>query len=915
MLTPAHRRFLISELIKGIEVIGPEYEAFGTRLVDYLVKNKMRHRGLNSHGHPVGHTVDSVSESGDIAAEYSAEHGYFDGGFTKIFKDLRHSHESHHQATRILLLSSQECGPKVHTRLVNLQSRIKRWMGIDLEVYDARRQAEFIVDHLLPNDTAIDALSPYVRPMKSIRTEFASTNLMPQLGSKYMRRPTVETELVRLIRSERFAALAGMSGTGKSETAVAVSYDLFANFEMMIWVSATEVQALTDLQGLEIERRGHRINLLHLLRERSCLVILDDIRVNLSADDFKQYCGMKSAILITRQSASERDVRMPLLLRDEARALLEDGQASPCPDEVFDIAWKTVGGHPLALRLMNAGVRVGSWDELSGDCAAIGHYADADRPQRLADRVLGRLKTLLEKELSFFAWCRSGRADRSFARRVLSSVGLRKLDNACLLVADRNDIVRIHDIVHSALSALDVPVASYRTAFDNELDSYVEELAFGSHSALSFLSFCQVHRAQLESLLRCDPSRSSCLYCLAHAWSDKEVDRTLVGDPIARANAAASIGAPRDMDVSAVCEAIEAIYRKVKHDSGLDAARIELERFLDVFMTLASAAGVSADARRTALHHRAKALRNLARYDEAIVVCESLLSESARPATKLLLARLLIFDQGAIERAKNFLFDLLEDAKASPSTAEISVTLAAIETLGRSQLKQWFREALTRFGDLVADYIVESAARGFDQAFVAFASIGRELRYYNQALFVSVFEQLPRRTPEEARDDKERAAWGHILLAASEAVALNRPKELAAEALHFYESLEKPDSFTLQQRGHALVLLDRFEEAAEILRSTVNLQPNPWNRYWLSKALLGLRDVPSALALIDEAIAEPKARSFRAAMYEHRWEIRKLRGDPDAFEDLVLAHGLCEDSKHKASLAAKLAGARAQGGK
>ena len=161
MTSPAHRRYLINELVKGFEAIGPAYETFGTRLVDYLVNEKMHHRGLNLDGHPVGHTVDSVSETGEIAAEYSAEKGYFETPFTKIHKDLNHSHTMHPQAKRILLLSNQESGPKAHTELVNLQMQVKASMRIDLEIYDSRRQAEFIFDHLLLNDNAINELAQY----------------------------------------------------------------------------------------------------------------------------------------------------------------------------------------------------------------------------------------------------------------------------------------------------------------------------------------------------------------------------------------------------------------------------------------------------------------------------------------------------------------------------------------------------------------------------------------------------------------------------------------------------------------------------------------------------------------------------------------------------------------------------------
>lgn len=908
MLFPAHRRFLISELIKGIETIGPQFEEFGTRLVDYIANKPMLHRGLNPHGHAVGHAVDSVSTDGQLAAEYSAEHGYFDSPYRKIFKDLHHCRHLHQKATRILLLSSQSSGPKDHTSIVNLQARLNRLARIDVEVYDARRQAEFIVDQLLLNDAAVDNLSPYLATLDKVRNEYSATNLLPKQTAGYLPRTQFETDTIEALRTNRVVALAGMSGAGKSETTVAITAKIAGEFELVVWVAASAVAA-NNLGGIEVDRRGHRVNLLHLLRDRSCLAILDDLRIGLTAQDLKALCGSRSAILVTRQTAREGDVRIPLLCRDDARLLLEHDLPSKCPDDIFEVVWKTIGGHPQALRLMNAGVRTGSWDDLPGDCEAIGQYPDEDQLQKLADRLLGRLEALLEKELAFFIWCRSARVDRSFARRALGAVGLRKLDDTCLLAPDRSDVVRLHEIVSSVIPALNVPVDKYAVAFDADLDTQIEELVFGAGTALSFLNFCHVHGAKLEALLQVNPDRSTCLYCLANTWSEHEVKPSLIGDPIARAKAVKSSSAPRDIDVSAICEAVEALYRKEKLDSNLDGARAKLHHDLLAFSTLAEAPGISRLGRRTALHHKAKALRNLSSYEEAAKLCESILAEFDSPATKLLFARLLLFssDKSDLERAKDLLFEILEAARVSPATAEISITLAAIETLGRWQLKQWFREALERYGDLVATFIIESAARGYDQAFVAFASVGRDLRYNDEARFVSVLEQLPKLSPEDARDDKERAAWGHILLSASESGVINRLDELATEAIQFYDALQKPDDFSLQQKGHALVLLGRHEEAVKVLQPLVGRDPNPWNRFWLSKALLARGDLTQALHLVTEAISDPKGKGYQAALFEHRWEIRKVAGDVFAVEDLAKAHECCKDGKHRAALAAKLA--------
>lgn len=902
----AHRRLLVHELTKGFVTIGPNYEAFGGILVDYISRQPMVHRGLNTAGLPVGHTLDSVSTNGEVVAEYSAEKGYFKSPFKKIRNDLRHCRELHSQANDILLLSNQECGPEAHTRIVNLQSRFKKWLRKELSVFDARKQAGFIVDNLLLNDTAVDRLAAYLAPLERVRAEYAATRLVPPQRAGYLSRPSLESQVLKGLQTDRVVGLAGMSGTGKSQVAVAVAGRVADQFDLVIWASASAITATTDLHGVEIERRSYRVNLVHILRERACLVVLDDLRAALPLAELKLCCGDRSAILITRQSAYDDDIRIPLLSRGEARSVLEHEVQAACPDDVFDLAWDAVGGHPLALSLMNAAVRRGSWEQLRDDCAAVGQYLDEDRLQRLVDRLLGRLKQPLEKELAFFAWGGSARVDRSFARRAIFSIGLQKLDDACLLAADRNDVIRLHDIAHTALASLQLPVQLYAAEFDAALDAHVEELAFGGSNALGFLNFCQVHFEQIARLLQADSKRSACLFCLAHAWSDDAVTLALVGDPIVRTQEIVAAGAPRDIDISAICEAIEALYRKSKREVGTAGARTALETYLEVFKSLEGCSAVSGRARRTILHHHAKALRNLQRYAEAIAICESILSEHDNPATKLLLARLLIFEKASVERAKCLLFELLENARTSPGTAEISVTLAAIETIGRWQLKPWFREALSKYGELVAGFIIESATRGFDQSFVAFASIGRELRYNNPDLYLTVFRQLPKQTPEDARDDKERAALGDILLAASEVPEINQLKQLASEALQFYEALEKPDAYNLQQKGHALILLERFEDARNVLEKAVADKATPWSKYWLSKAMLGLKDFQTALALIDEAIADPKAKAYQAAMTEHRWEVRKAAGEPNAIDDLEKAHDLCVDEKHTAALAKKL---------
>ena len=455
---PVHRTYLVNELIRGIETIGPHFELFGQKVADFLTNEPLIHRGLNAQGQPVGNTIDSYSENGAIGAEYSAEQNYFERPFKKLIGDYKHVRTNHPQAKLIYLLSAQECGPKLRTRLTNIGHWIEKRKGIMVEVFDSRRIAEFIVDELLLNDEAIETLSPLVAPLERVRNEYAVTNLVPAQNENYVRQADVIHEISARIRRDRVAAMAGVSGAGKSENAVAVATEVAGEFEIVIWVVATDLVDIIQLRGLDVERRGRRVNVDTLLKEHSCLLVLDDLRLPLTVEQLKHHVSAESAILATRQVMFDGDYRMPDVSDDDAVTILQNGIPMACPASILAKVRATAAGHPLMLRLMNAGVKQSSWEDLYADCDAIGEYQDDQRVQKFADRLLGRLRPILERELSLFLSVGSHRVDRSFARQILAPVGLRKLERACLLAADRPDVVRLHEVVWSALKSSGIPV-------------------------------------------------------------------------------------------------------------------------------------------------------------------------------------------------------------------------------------------------------------------------------------------------------------------------------------------------------------------------------------------------------------------------------------------------------------------------
>ena len=125
----------------------------------------------------------------------------------------------------------------------------------------------------------------------------------------------------------------------------------------------------------------------------------------------------------------------------------------------------------MSLALITAAVREGAnWSEIILDCGAVGEFED--RGQRLADRLLGRLRNTLERELSVFAWAGQPVCGQDFLTHLIQPLGIRKVRNHGLTAADRSDVVRLHDVVFAALNP-DWCSEIRRRELDAALESYL----------------------------------------------------------------------------------------------------------------------------------------------------------------------------------------------------------------------------------------------------------------------------------------------------------------------------------------------------------------------------------------------------------------------------------------------------------
>lgn len=908
------RQYLVDKLMDSVSRIGgSRFERFGTRLIDMYVGEPMVHRGLDALGNPQGYTVDSISTDGRTAAEYGAVDRYFDGKLKKPTKDWNHVRNKHPHATRILLVSDERCGPDAHTALMNLPTSDPAAAGIQLEILDSQRIAEIIADTVLPSDTKVESLAEFVPLLAQLRDEYVATHLAPNPVDDYLQREDIERRVVELMDSSKVAALAGIGGLGKSQTAASVAAALRRSgaCETVVWIDASEVDSVDALKGVEIDRRGRRVNALALTRITSALLILDDLRVDIDFRVLSDACGSKARVLVTRQTIGPDDIAVPLLDDKEARRLLQHGLAGPVPQEVFDAVWSTVNGHPLSLRLLGStAAEVGDWYALVDECAHIAEYPMANRPGRVADRLLARMAESAPKELAFFLWCDARSVDMGFARRVLGIQGLKKLRSAGLLAVDSADSLRLHDIVAASLLAVPVPVDRYAPAFEDGLREHINRVAFRAPHRLELLRLVHLHRGKLAELVRARREVDEFLYALLLVWDEAELELKEIGDLRDRVRRIAD--APGTIpDASALCvaEAIEVIFLRTRAERGHEAAKAALGEHLSLLGDVERAPGISDDARDSIRHHRAKALRRLGQLDEGIAICREIL-DGSRPSasTRLLLARLLLDskNEGAARDAGTQLLAMLDEAVAAPAGAELSATLAAIEEFAAKQLEWAFVEAWRRHGDFIADQIVAGAALGMAWAVEAFARVAARWEWHDPEGFRRVAARLLPHAMDVDGDDRQLAARGRILIALSRSAEAEQRAALLAQVVANFKAMSKRDSFQTYEFGKALVEAGAYAEAAALLEPLRD-GGSPWLRYRLSQAYLGLGRVAEAFDLAEElCAATPSTDTYYSTYRRHRFHVRRARGDADAIEDLRAAYEACVDPKYREQLVAEL---------
>ncbi|WP_411563149.1 hypothetical protein [Pseudomonas shirazensis] len=894
-MDPYKRTLYVTKISSEIGSIGQAFEAFGGLVMNLVLKVPTGSQGINARGFPVAGVVDGVSPDGECAVEYSALEKYFTSKMEKARSDVRHVLKKAPYAREIYLLASAAKAPQIAQAF---ETDVLSWpemKGRSLHVFGAAEIANAIIENALDNELAVRKLGHYLPSLSRFSEEEAAQALVPQTESSRIPRQEVDGLLDKLFADRNCVILAGLAGSGKSDAAAAYAHRNWHKYHMVLWLSGEDLKRVEDFQAVPIRRMGELRNVAGLLKNRPCLVVVDDASESLASDALSSLCGPGSHVLLTRRAVTTEAHVIPPMLPEDAQQLLTRNLPA-CPPRTWDKIWQSVGGHPLTISLLNAAVCEGAtWADIEQDCRMPG-ILESDG-QILADRLLGRLRAASEPGLAFFEWVGSSEIDDKLIRALSTPAVLRTLRKYGLTAASRPGVVRLHDVVYSSLSAQGWWTQAGRDVITDKVCEYMGSTALGTD--LAFWSAAINLRTKIQHLVEQGDRRPAFIYSMLSAWAPSDVQPALLADPLVDADLIAKGANPATpIATMALIETVEKFFLHDKLTS-LSHAQQMLSSRIEVFDKLATAKGLTLKQQSEILHHKGKALVRLNREPQALDIFDGIMTGPLPLAeTEIQIMRVLnkgdsLNKQRAIDIARK-----IYNAAASNEPVSHSVFFAAVES-GTAEL-------IIEHEALVTTMLIDAAELGVSQALQTMSAISRFLSREAPEVLIKLVAAIPAHVIEDLPVPQDRFAWADILLEVSR-IAGAPAQSQRAESLSLFESLP-PDRFHSQRHAELLLVMKRPLEAKALLTKRDDLQDGPFAQRLMAIAEHQLGNPTVALEWLDRAFKNlsPKQSKYVYEFHEHRFDILAAIPGTSPVADLELAIELCITGKERERLEGRL---------
>lgn len=920
----------LESLVQEIEELNStEFERFGYIFTDALSGQHLHHRGLTPRGQPRGYTVDSYSEDGSIAGEYSIDKDYF-SNLSKPKKDIQHVLKEFPQVKTIYLLAGTRLQPSEGKEMVKLCTDMEKIFQGKIIWYDAEKIAESIISNLLTRIVTINRLAKFLPSLINIYSTHPDTVSLPQLPANYRISPKTLEDSYCLLTSKRFLLLTGISGIGKSNLAVKLAQKLLENehLDAVYFINSTEIQSYRELSAVSCEAGGRKINLPGTLQTRRSLVILDDLRHKLDEilESLQKLAPDSSYIIVTSQISSYyaeqigAEFHVPYLNDENLVDKIVNWrlpQKQRCSKELIHLITEKTRGYPLLLNFIRSSLfyeelKTDEIETLLTDMATV----EVDGEKELMFRLLSRHEQAIRKGLLCIQWLNCQYISEALLAKLATRTNIVSLYRRSLIQSSA-DVIKIHDIIYQCIIELPLQNVTERELAQCRNLFYQFFMEERRKKSAKYFKSLHLHEEKLSALAQQCQEPGPEWYFYIQSLSDHNhifpayMDERLklwLNEP------GRLEGTTNEYVIGTVLEYIDAQLRQIgfsNRERRAEYIELQAQRLANLLSKLDAPS--SSSIRLDILHHLGKLLVSAHTEEKRnnALQCFLQVREENPNSYESLLQIAKIHKKGQLKSAVSELHDLL-DIYLREEPISMSVVLAAYEELYtindvEANKNYYFLDKFSSFKDAISSMAVES----FDQPYKVLAKTMKFYTYQHpdQALFL--MNSVPIPSTETIRRDSCFAV-AQMYKEAGKALMWYTTPDLE-QAKRYYNAAEEfyrtaPSAMLCRnyesiQRAENLILLEHFSEAEEYLRLH-EFKSSPFWNYRMGQSLAhgGEESAKCSLYYLQTAVdllTEKEKEKYLSAFLQERAKVLAQLRDPQAKCCFDESLKYCQNDKHK----------------
>lgn len=903
----------------GIELVGHNY-------ISQREKQPLIHHGLNKDYMPSGYTVDTFSDDSSIVGEYSAEKGYFDYTgksdspiYSKINKDILHAfgHKGDSDPEKIYLISNQEENSSFRAKFN--ATEIGRKHAERLIIIDARELAKGIYEQSINNSAAADFYKQYFPTFSQNMDNYEYFGKLPNACDGYVYDDGINNAISNHFKSGKsVCVLYGVSGSGKTQSAIDFVKKNDFNFPNYIWIGGDDWNTDTSLSSVQRSRGGAPVNVAGLFNSEKSILVIDNFKSGLEEGDFEELkLGFEKGgvVLVTSQVSvpqSSMYLSIPQFSLNSALELLGETASSAselcrefisrCRFSPLILSMTKKLGHEQGIDKENIYSEILDEPELVDDSSGVS----------IVRKIFSGLPQSSLEALKKIANSGINSHDIEFLRKYIGALRCNSLQKLSILVPDNTPgVLRVHDLISISVQ--------------DELDSAplafsVEDFISSNAGDMTPSVLRQIHLCSeiiLKEHQRRGPRNIDWLhYALLQLEEDIKVE---IHNEIHEVTLTANDSLQK---IKSVIDAKEIhSYTIDDHDARKSYYSVCANLYGDLLKK-----NVSEDIRLELLHHKGKSLRRSGLYPEALESFNQLLELKPEwHATYGQIAHLGTQNgvdkdvKHAGEKAMRILLEFIQDELFS---VPLRVSLAALARL-RSYRKivQEINEQKD-FVERLADVISISALEGLDQFYEAFVSFTSIFGYKHSGACVRIAESIPELIAIPPNQVEKRQWVSACEALTNSSVAAGRENNVRLAKLLIDSALsfanEIGDSEQLRSYDGRCIAKTyniglKPKESLMAIMKVPEEEVNHWLLYEKAKAYLELGEgnYDDALSSAKECFASAKIDEKAASRISIYHDLlsscyMKLGDHKNATEELREAIENCSNEKYKADLELRL---------